>query len=186
VDLLRKRIIPVLAFVLLAAKTTSQLNDHLWTAWLGAALIVLAGLRGAGKRWMYFVLPPVASTLFLIFILWHSYATATSFFHHRPAWSEFAAFVINKWQREYGIHDPYWLTIGMLYFISSYNAGWLYGSWSMLEPGAARLAPNSGAGPITVGVAEGTGPKQPLIQQPFRILALILAGLFLLSLFLAR
>ena len=62
-DLLRKRIIPVLAFVLLAAKTTSQLNDHLWTAWLGAALIVLAGLRGAGKRWMYFVLPPVASGL---------------------------------------------------------------------------------------------------------------------------
>jgi energy-coupling factor transporter transmembrane protein EcfT len=176
VKLLRQTIIPIIAFLVLAANTASQqtLRDMRWAVWLGAALIVLAGLLGVGKRWMYFVLPFAVLIFFLILNLWHSYSEATAFFGHRPEHSELAAFIINKQQREYGAKDPYWLTIDVLYFISSYNAGWLYGLWSMLEPGAAQLALKSGTGPVKVGVTEG-----------FRILALIMAGFFLLKVFLA-
>lgn len=174
--LLRQGIIPVIAFLILAVNTASQqtLRDIRWAVWLGAALIVVAGLLGVGKKWMYFVLPFAASIFFLIFNLWRDYGEATAFFGHRPPWSEFVTFFLNRWQREYGTQDPYWLTIDVLYFTSSYSAGWLYGLWSMLEPGAVQLALKSGTGPVKVGVAMG-----------FRILALIMAGFFLLRVFLA-
>ena len=174
--LLRQGIIPVIAFLVLAVNTASQqtLRDIRWATWLGAALIVVAGLLGVGKKWMYFVFPLAVSIFFLIFNLWRNYSEATAFFGHRPPWSEFATFFINRWQREYGAQDPYWLTIDVLYFTSSYSAGWLYGLWSMLEPGAVQLALKSGTGPVKVGVTVG-----------FRILALIMAGFFLLRVFLA-
>ena len=174
--LLRQGVIPVIAFLVLAVNTASQqtLRDIRWAVWLGAALIVVAGLLGVGKRWMYFVFPLAVSIFFLILNLCRNYSEATAFFGHRPPWREFATFFINRWQREYGAQDPYWLTIDVLYFTSSCSAGWLYGLWSMLEPGAVQLALKSGTGPVKVGVTVG-----------FRILALIMAGFFLLRVFLA-
>jgi len=64
---LRKGIVPVIAFLVLAVNTTSQqaLRDNMWVALLGAALIVLAGLLCVGKRWMYFIFPLGVSILVL-------------------------------------------------------------------------------------------------------------------------
>jgi len=167
--------IPVIAVLVVAVNTASQqtLRDIRWAVWLGTALIVVAGLLGVGKKWMYFVFPFAVSIFFLIFNLWRNYSEATAFFGHQPPWSEFATLFIKRWQREYGTQDPYWMTIDALYFTSSYTAGWLYGLWSMLEPGAVQLALKSGTGPVKAGVTVG-----------FRILALIMACFFLLRVFL--
>jgi energy-coupling factor transporter transmembrane protein EcfT len=80
VKLLRQGIIPVIAVLVLAVNTASQqtLRDIRWAVWLGAALIVVAGLLGVGKKWMYFVFPFAVSIFFLIFNLWRNYSEATT------------------------------------------------------------------------------------------------------------
>ncbi len=170
--LLRKASIPVAVFLFLAvnAGNQEQIHENIWVGLFGAALIVFAGALCVGKRWMYFVFPVGAAILLFLFNLARAYSQATDYFGHRPVGNELAAFLNTKWQSEYGAQGPYWLTIDIIFFVASGVGGWLYGTWSMLVPGAVN--------PPASIVAQ---PKQALIRKPFKIMLVILAAVILFA-----
>ena len=151
----RNALIPAAAFLILAANASSQqqLRENLWAAWLGAALIVLAGLLCVGRRWMYFVFPLWVAILIL--------KSGRALFD----------------PTEYGERGPYWLSFDILYFVASYVAGWLYGTWSMLVPGtvtsAGELSKKSSDQPV-----QHTLPRLWRTQKFWIILGAIILAAF--------
>lgn len=176
VKVLRKVSIPIAAFLLLAANATSQqeIRENMWVAWLGAALIVLAGLLCVGKRWMYFLFPLGVAILLILFSVANNYLEFAEYIGHRPDMHELAAFMIVKWQKEYDVEGPYWLAVDILCFIASYVAGWLYGSWSMLVPGAIKPA------------QVASTPSVTKVRKPFKIMLWVLAAVILLGMLLGK
>lgn len=170
--LLRKASIPVATLLMLAANTASQreMRDAMWVAWIGAILIVLAGVLCVGRRWMYFVFPVGVAALLFLFGVAHNYGQAADYFGHRPEGNELAAFINMKWLREYGAEGPYWLAVDVIYFIASCVAGWLYGTWSMLVPGAVSPASQTMA-----------PPKRPLIRKPFKIVLWVVFAVIIIG-----
>lgn len=176
VKLLRKFSIPVAAFLLLAANVANQqeIRDNMWVLCLGGALIVLAGMLCVGKRWMYFIFPLAVAFLLSLLSIANNYAQFAEYFGHKPNLHELAAFMILKWQREYDVEAPYWLTVDILHFVASYMAGWLYGSWSMLAPGTVKPA------------QVASGPTVTKIRKPFKIMLWVVVAVILLGMLLGK
>jgi hypothetical protein len=124
---------------------------------------------------MYFVFPIGVAILIFLTSLGCDYLRAADYLGHRPEGNELAAFINTKWQSEYGAQGPYFLALDGLYFLTSYIGGWLYGTWSMLAPGAvetaAYVAPPS---------------KVTEIRQPFKIMLWVLITAIVLSMLLGR
>jgi hypothetical protein len=136
--LLRAASIPLAALLIAITNAASNdfLRENLWIGWLAAGLIVLAGLLRVGRRWMYFLFPlGVAALVFLLSIL-SDYRLAADAFGRRPDLNEAVMWVISVKWREYEPNGPYFLSLNILFFVASYVAGWLYGTWSMRLPSA--------------------------------------------------
>lgn len=171
VKLLRKFSIPVAAFLLLAANVANQqeIRDNMWVLCVGGALIVLAGALCVGKRWMYFVYPLGIASLLVLFGVANNYAQFAEYFGHPPDSHDLMTFILVKWQRDYDVDGLYWLAADILYFMASYIAGWLYGTWSMLVPGAAK------PGPVT------SAPSVTKIRTPFKVMLWVVVAVILLG-----
>ena len=176
VKLLRKLSIPVATFMLFAANTAGQqdIRENLGVLCLGGALIVLAGMLCVGKRWMYFIFPLAVAFLLSLLSIANNYAQFAEYFGHKPNLHELAAFMILKWQREYDVEAPYWLMVDIVYFVASYIAGWLYGSWSMLVPGTVKSAQVASA------------PSVTKVRKPFKIMLWVFVAVILLGMLFGR